>query len=229
MGLIHIRILEAARENAAMLANSNDVIYLPKGMNVFIGLNPRQGQGGLTFTEEDERGVYYPHNDAVVIIAWVGISRVQRILIDTGSSACILFSGCYSVMNLDDDLIQEDDIPIIGFKSNPAKKDRQTLASLRKQLKRKHPTFNDSDQGMNPGNLGSIGGDHEDTGGDIIIPTESEKSESEAEYEEETLDDLEIKDLEILALEKSDWRLPFIEYLNSGNLPIEKALSQKVK
>ncbi|KAF9597707.1 hypothetical protein IFM89_021194 [Coptis chinensis] len=99
-----------------------------------------------------------------------------------------------------------------------------TLASLCKQLKRKNPTFNDSYQGMNPGNLGSIGGDHEDTGGDII-PTESEKSESE----EETLDDLEIRDLEILALEKSDWRLPFIEYLNSGNLPIEKALSQKVK
>ncbi|KAF9595215.1 hypothetical protein IFM89_037813 [Coptis chinensis] len=68
--------------------------------------------------------------------------------------------------------------------------DRQTLASLCKQLKRKHPTFNDSDQGMNPSNLGSFGGDHEDTGGDII-PTESEKSESEVESEEETLDDLE--------------------------------------
>ncbi|KAF9620235.1 hypothetical protein IFM89_010970 [Coptis chinensis] len=104
--------------------------------------------------------------------------------------------------------------------------DRQTLASLRKQLKRKDPTLNDSDQGMDPGNLSSIGGDREDTGGDII-PTESEKFESEAESEEETLDDLEIRDLEILALEKSDWRLPFIEYLNSGNLPIEKALSQK--
>ncbi|KAF9603338.1 hypothetical protein IFM89_034687 [Coptis chinensis] len=49
-------------------------------------------EGDLTFTEEDERGVYYPHNDAVVITAWVGIRRVQRILIDTDSFACILFS-----------------------------------------------------------------------------------------------------------------------------------------
>ncbi|KAF9609360.1 hypothetical protein IFM89_015615 [Coptis chinensis] len=80
---------------------------------------------------------------------------------------------------------------------------------------------------MNLGNLGSIGGDHEDTGGDII-PTENEKSESESKSEEETLDDLEIMDLEILALEKSDWRLPFIEYLNSGNLPTEKVLSHKL-
>ncbi|KAF9624606.1 hypothetical protein IFM89_012028 [Coptis chinensis] len=122
----------------------------------------------------------------------------------------------------------EHDVIIVDRASSESKdpvdaEDRQTLASLCKQLKRKHPTFNDSDQGMNLGNLGSIGGEHEDTGGDII-PTESEKSESEAE----TLDDLEIRDLEILALEKSDWRLPFIEYMNSGNLPIEKALSQKV-
>ncbi|KAF9598995.1 hypothetical protein IFM89_033340 [Coptis chinensis] len=195
---------------------------------------------GLTFTEEDERGVYYPHNDVVVITTWVGIRRVQRILIDTGSSACILFSGCYSVMNLDEDLIQEDDTPIIGFNvyvvntrrrkreqadraSSESKdlvdaEDRQTLASLRKQLKRKHPTVNNLDQGINPDNLGSIGGDHENTVGDII-PTENEKSESEVESEEETLDDLEIRDLEILALEKSDWRLPFIGYLNSRNLP----------
>ncbi|KAF9589860.1 hypothetical protein IFM89_028795 [Coptis chinensis] len=44
MRLIQIRILEAARENAATLANSNDVIYLSKGMNVFLGLNPGQGR-----------------------------------------------------------------------------------------------------------------------------------------------------------------------------------------
>ncbi|KAF9616162.1 hypothetical protein IFM89_028628 [Coptis chinensis] len=43
-GLIQLRILEAARENAATLANSNNVIYLPKGMNAFLGLNPGQAR-----------------------------------------------------------------------------------------------------------------------------------------------------------------------------------------
>ncbi|KAF9615700.1 hypothetical protein IFM89_026115 [Coptis chinensis] len=43
-GLIQLRILEAVRENVATLANSNNVIYLPKGMNAFLGLNPGQAR-----------------------------------------------------------------------------------------------------------------------------------------------------------------------------------------
>ncbi|XP_026425296.1 uncharacterized protein LOC113321613 [Papaver somniferum] len=69
----------------------------------------------IEFTEEDMKGIYYPHNDAVVISAWIGMFRVHRVLADSGSSVSVIFSGAYSSMNLSHDLIEEDGNPIIGL------------------------------------------------------------------------------------------------------------------
>ncbi|KAF5175956.1 hypothetical protein FRX31_034457 [Thalictrum thalictroides] len=54
----------------------------------------------LCFTEKDLIGIFCPHNDALVITAWVAMWRVQRIMVDVGSSASVLFSNCYSQMQL---------------------------------------------------------------------------------------------------------------------------------
>ncbi|KAF9600276.1 hypothetical protein IFM89_005862 [Coptis chinensis] len=40
MGLIELRRIEASRENAATLARSGNVMYLPKGNNMLLALNP---------------------------------------------------------------------------------------------------------------------------------------------------------------------------------------------
>ncbi|XP_026428594.1 uncharacterized protein LOC113324488 [Papaver somniferum] len=40
----------------------------------------------IEFSEEDMIGVYAPHNDDIFITAWIGMFRVHRILVDTGSS-----------------------------------------------------------------------------------------------------------------------------------------------
>ncbi|KAF9611517.1 hypothetical protein IFM89_032563 [Coptis chinensis] len=93
-------------------------------------------EGGLTFIEEDERGVYYPHNDVVVITTWVGIRIVQRILIDTGSSAFYVVNTRRRKREQVDRASSESIDPVDV-------EDRQTLASLRKQLKRNHRTVND--------------------------------------------------------------------------------------
>ncbi|XP_026459050.1 uncharacterized protein LOC113359672 [Papaver somniferum] len=73
------------------------------------------------FSPSNLIGVYSPHNDVIVIIAWIDMFRVHWILLDTGSSVSVLFSGAYSSMNLPHDLIEEDENPIIGFSGEVTK------------------------------------------------------------------------------------------------------------
>ncbi|XP_026459809.1 uncharacterized protein LOC113360518 [Papaver somniferum] len=79
------------------------------------------GCTNIEFSETYMIGVYAPHNDAIVITAWIGLFRVHQILVDTGSSGSVLFSGAYSSMNLPHDLIEEDGNPIIGFSGEVTK------------------------------------------------------------------------------------------------------------
>ena len=49
----------------------------------------------ITFTDEDFVGVQTPHQDALVILARIVGCKVERVIIDTGNSADILFNTCY--------------------------------------------------------------------------------------------------------------------------------------
>ncbi|KAF5184372.1 hypothetical protein FRX31_026041 [Thalictrum thalictroides] len=69
----------------------------------------------MTFTEADFRGVYCPHNDALLITAHLGMWRVQRIFVDGGASASVIFSNCFSKMKLSEDLIVPEENPVVGF------------------------------------------------------------------------------------------------------------------
>ncbi|XP_026420640.1 uncharacterized protein LOC113316708 [Papaver somniferum] len=75
----------------------------------------------IEFSAVNMIGVYAPHNDVIVIISWIGMFRVHRILVDTGSSMSVLFSRAYSSMNLPHELIEEDENPIIGFSGEVTK------------------------------------------------------------------------------------------------------------
>ncbi|XP_026459375.1 uncharacterized protein LOC113360038 [Papaver somniferum] len=75
----------------------------------------------IEFSEADMIGVYSLYNDVIVITAWIGMFRVHQILVDTGSSVSVLFSGAYSSMNLPHDLVEEDENPIIGFSGEVTK------------------------------------------------------------------------------------------------------------
>ncbi|CAA0808848.1 Unknown protein, partial [Striga hermonthica] len=55
----------------------------------------------LKFGADDVQGLVVPHNDALVITAEVASYDVQRVLIDTGSSADIIFLKCLQQMELD--------------------------------------------------------------------------------------------------------------------------------
>lgn len=74
-----------------------------------------EGKTEISFSKADLVGVYQPHNDAIVILALIGMYKVRRVLIDTGSSISVIFSGAYSSMNLHEGQIESDESPIVGF------------------------------------------------------------------------------------------------------------------
>ena len=49
----------------------------------------------IVFTDEDFVGVQTPHQDALVILAQITGWKVERVMIDIGSSTDILFNSCY--------------------------------------------------------------------------------------------------------------------------------------
>ncbi|KAL0430064.1 UNVERIFIED_CONTAM: Retrovirus-related Pol polyprotein from transposon [Sesamum radiatum] len=72
----------------------------------------------ITFSEEDEQGVIFPHEDAVVITAIISNIEVKRILVDSGSSVDVIFSETYERMGLDKNLIVPQETTLMGFEGS---------------------------------------------------------------------------------------------------------------
>ncbi|GFY80996.1 hypothetical protein Acr_01g0008050 [Actinidia rufa] len=75
-------------------------------------------QPPITFSSDDLRGLHLPHDDALVISAVIANFNVQRILIDSGSSADILFISAFEKMKIGLDKLHPFHTPLIGFGGN---------------------------------------------------------------------------------------------------------------
>ncbi|XP_010259202.1 PREDICTED: uncharacterized protein LOC104598722 [Nelumbo nucifera] len=85
-------------------------------------------RNALVFTDEDLKGVTVPHDDALVVAAIIANYVVKKILVDSGSSADILFYNTFERMNLTPERLQPADVPLIGFSGNAIKpKEKITL------------------------------------------------------------------------------------------------------
>ncbi|XP_012827901.1 PREDICTED: uncharacterized protein LOC105949160 [Erythranthe guttata] len=58
----------------------------------------------IMFGRVDEEGIQQPHTDALVITAMVANFDIARILVDTGSSADVIFYSCFKQMNMNFEL-----------------------------------------------------------------------------------------------------------------------------
>ncbi|GAV85217.1 hypothetical protein CFOL_v3_28655, partial [Cephalotus follicularis] len=69
----------------------------------------------ITFSEADYEGVRLPHDDPVVVTLLVELFTMKRILIDSGSSADILYKHAFDQLRIPADHLKPVKTPLVGF------------------------------------------------------------------------------------------------------------------
>ena len=69
----------------------------------------------ISFSDEDLEGVRTPHSDTLLVTARIQGYDVSRILVDTGSSAEILYWDCFQKMKLSEKDLVPTQAPLVGF------------------------------------------------------------------------------------------------------------------
>ncbi|KAJ3689619.1 hypothetical protein LUZ61_018783 [Rhynchospora tenuis] len=103
---------EKARKRYACLKNLNN----PSRREVFqIRESNYVANMRITFGPEDYEGVHLPHDDAIVLMLRVNGTRVGRILIDTGSSADVIYFETLKKLHLQNHPLKPMATPLTGF------------------------------------------------------------------------------------------------------------------
>ncbi|GAV76920.1 hypothetical protein CFOL_v3_20393, partial [Cephalotus follicularis] len=69
----------------------------------------------ITFSEVDYEGVRLPHDDPVVVTLLVELFTMKRILIDSDSSADILYKHAFDQLRIPADQLKPVKTPLVGF------------------------------------------------------------------------------------------------------------------
>ncbi|GAV67514.1 hypothetical protein CFOL_v3_11019, partial [Cephalotus follicularis] len=69
----------------------------------------------ITFSAVDYEGVRLPHDDPVVVTLLVELFTMKRILIDSGSSADILYKHAFHQLRIPADQLKPVKTPLVGF------------------------------------------------------------------------------------------------------------------
>ncbi|GAV62523.1 hypothetical protein CFOL_v3_06046, partial [Cephalotus follicularis] len=69
----------------------------------------------ISFSEADYEGVRLPHDNSVVVTLQVALFTMKRILIDSGSSADILYKHAFDQPRIPADQLKPVKTPLVGF------------------------------------------------------------------------------------------------------------------
>ncbi|XP_058071075.1 uncharacterized protein LOC131220120 [Magnolia sinica] len=69
----------------------------------------------ISFTDKDARGIFHPHNDALVVTLTIANRKVFRILVNTGLSADVLFTQVFDKISVKRSTLRPILTPLIGF------------------------------------------------------------------------------------------------------------------
>ena len=69
----------------------------------------------IGFSKEDARRLHHPHDDALVVSMRVGDYNMHWVLIDSGSSADILYYPAFQQMRIDKERLIPTNAPLVGF------------------------------------------------------------------------------------------------------------------
>jgi hypothetical protein len=73
----------------------------------------------ISFSDSDLRDVQLPHNDSLVVTLRIGNYDVQRVLIDQGSFAEVMYQDLYEKLGLGEAELSSFTTPIFGFSGEP--------------------------------------------------------------------------------------------------------------
>lgn len=71
------------------------------------------------FTEKDLAGIQCPHNDTLVITLKVGKAKMERILVDQGSAAEVMYCSLFKRFEFISKDLKPSEVPLIGFSGTP--------------------------------------------------------------------------------------------------------------
>ena len=100
-----------ARKNYGRYALTNKEVLF----NLPTAKRAKVRQVPIMWTNDDEDGVLYPHEDALMIKAMVAGKEFQRILVDTGSSVDKLFKSALDDMGIADLKLKRTNTSLKGF------------------------------------------------------------------------------------------------------------------
>ncbi|CAL9010720.1 unnamed protein product, partial [Prunus brigantina] len=75
----------------------------------------RLGWEPITFSEEEEKGIIFPHSDPMIIRADISDFDVGRILVDTGSSVNVLFADAFNALGIGHQSLNKEITPLLSF------------------------------------------------------------------------------------------------------------------
>lgn len=100
-----------ARKNYGRYAmTSKEVLF-----NLPAAKRAKVRQVPIMWTDDDEEGILYPHEDALVIKAMMAGTELRRILVDTGSSVDIMFKSALDDMGISDLTLEWTNTSLKGF------------------------------------------------------------------------------------------------------------------
>ncbi|XP_058185552.1 uncharacterized protein LOC131302767 [Rhododendron vialii] len=73
----------------------------------------------ITFSSDDLKGVQLPHTDALVVTVAIEKSTVQRVLIDQGSLADVMFYSTFQSLGLSPAHLRTASTPLVSFTGAP--------------------------------------------------------------------------------------------------------------
>ncbi|KAH7850919.1 hypothetical protein Vadar_004634 [Vaccinium darrowii] len=77
------------------------------------------GRPPIIFSEEDEEGISYPHDDPLVISMVVANYRIKRVLVDTGASTDIMYYSSFFQLGIDEKQLRQVKSNLYGFSGKP--------------------------------------------------------------------------------------------------------------
>uniref|UniRef100_A0A803LK24 Uncharacterized protein n=1 Tax=Chenopodium quinoa TaxID=63459 RepID=A0A803LK24_CHEQI len=85
----------------------------------------------ISFSEEDAKGIVFPHDDPLVLILTVNGADIKRALVDGGSSANILFARAFDAMRIGRKYLTPVSYPVIGFNGSTVRPEGSIVLQVR--------------------------------------------------------------------------------------------------